>query len=57
MRSIFIIDFSPSDQVALFPRVVQEVQSLPWDLDVQQIPPVPPSFSDPERNVIIINKI
>lgn len=40
--------FLPSGQAVLFLQVVQEVQPLPWDLDVQQVPLVPPSLSDPE---------
>lgn len=53
-----LLSSSPSDQMALFLQVVQEVQGLPWDLDVQQVPHVPPSLEDSAyTQELIVNKM
>lgn len=45
----YLLSLSPSDQAVQFLQAVQEVQALPWDLDVQQVPLVPSSSSDPDN--------
>lgn len=51
------ISISPFDQVALFLQVLQEVQFLPWDQALQQVPPDPPNPADPDDVQEVVREI